>query len=512
MEINEKILSERLGIPVVKTVAIERKGILELKEAIKQALSREFHPVMKIKFSRAIEKQISEIESLIEKDYRMNRRAIAILLLLGDYDILELLKREKNFSKIKEKVSIARFSVLPYEVLREIHENAERLLDGVVVYRETKHGLLKKISDLSLNPYFSLPLAFASLAFVYFFAGFLGAQILVDVIETAFEENINAPLNKVLAIYVPNYWIRELIGGEYGIVTLGLRYAVAIILPIVTTFFIAFSLLEDSGMLPRISYLLDTLFKKIGLSGRAAIPLLLGTGCGTMAVVVTRILESRRERIIATLLLAVGIPCSAQLGVMIGIAPDIKALLIWIFIVSLVLIATGTAASKILPGESPIFFMELPPLRVPSVKNVIYKTLSRLEWYVKEVMPIFVMISVLIWIGRITMVFDLLIAALAVPAKAIGLPAEAGKILLYGFFRRDYGAAGLYDLAEAGVMSYNQIIVAMVTLTLFVPCVAQFSVMCKERGLKTSVMIFLLSILIAFTTGYITYNLLKVVG
>nr|WP_276627725.1 nucleoside recognition domain-containing protein [Archaeoglobus fulgidus] len=118
-----------------------------------------------------------------------------------------------------------------------------------------------------------------------------------------------------------------------------------------TTFFLAFSILEDSRLLPRTAYLLDGVFKKIGMSGRTVIPLLLGTGCGTMAVIVTRILETWRERIIATVLLAVGIPCSAQLGVMIGIAPDFIAMLMWISIVTAVLLITGFFASRILPGE-----------------------------------------------------------------------------------------------------------------------------------------------------------------
>jgi ferrous iron transport protein B len=121
------------------------------------------------------------------------------------------------------------------------------------------------------------------------------------------------------------------------------------------------------------------------------------------------------------------------------------------------------------------------------------------------------MISLAIWIGRITLVFDAVIAALSIPSQVIGLPAEASKIFLYGFFRRDYGAAGLYDLAELGLMNYSQTIVAMVTLTLFVPCIAQFSVMCKERGLKTGVAIFMVSLTVAFLAGYLTNLLLSVV-
>ncbi|GFP26308.1 ferrous iron transport protein B, partial [Candidatus Hakubella thermalkaliphila] len=118
---------------------------------------------------------------------------------------------------------------------------------------------------------------------------------------------------------------------DYGIITLGIRYAVAIILPIVATFFIAFSIIEDTGYLPRLAMLIDRAFKKIGLNGRAVIPIVLGFGCDTMATMVTRTLETKRERIIASILLALAIPCSAQLGVILALlAGNTKALWIWI--------------------------------------------------------------------------------------------------------------------------------------------------------------------------------------
>ncbi len=317
--------------------------------------------------------------------------------------------------------------------MREIYENADKLLDGVLEERVVDKGIARKIGELSLNPLFGIPLALLSLAFIYLLAGYIGAQILVDFVETWFEESINTAVNSFLEQNIPNYWLRELIGGEYGVITLGLRYAIAIIFPIVTTFFLAFSILEDSGILPRTAYLLDGIFKKIGMSGRAVIPLLLGTGCGTMAVIVTRILETWRERVIATVLLAVGIPCSAQLGVMLGIAPDFKALLIWIGVVTAVLLVTGFVASRVLPGQKPVFFMEIPPVRIPKIENIFYKTVSRLEWYFKEVLPVFILISVLIWVGRITTVFDLIVAALSLPVTAIGLPSEVSEVFLYGF-------------------------------------------------------------------------------
>ncbi|AAB90987.1 MULTISPECIES: ferrous iron transport protein B [Archaeoglobus] len=507
--INEKLLEERLGIPVLKTVATEKRGVGRLKDEIRKRIGLKPEKKRLIRFSPQVEKVVSEVEGLIEGEYSISKRGLAILLLLKDSVSLEAVKREKNYPQILEKVS--KSNLLPYEIMREIYENAERILDGVIEERDVESSIARKIGILALNPLFGIPLTILSLAFIYLLAGILGAQILVDLIETWFEENVNTAVNTFLEQNIPNYWLRELIGGEYGIITLGIRYAIAIIFPIVTTFFIAFSLLEDSGILPRTAYLLDGIFKKIGMSGRAVIPLLLGTGCGTMAVIVTRILETWRERVIATILLAVGIPCSAQLGVMLGIAPDFRAMMIWISVVTAVLLIAGFISSRVIPGERAVFFMEIPPIRVPRPENVFYKTVSRLEWYFKEVLPIFVLISVLIWIGRITTAFDIIVSALSVPVSAIGLPPKASEVFLYGFFRRDYGAAGLFDISSEGLLSYGQVVVAMVTLTLFVPCIAQFSIICKERGIKQGIAVFLLSVAIAFTAGYATAVMMGVV-
>jgi ferrous iron transport protein B len=505
IEIDAEELEKRLGIPVIKTIATQKKGIDELKKIIKNGFEK--HEKELIKLNSAIGRMLKNVSRLIEGEYPISKKMISILALAGDSETLKMLKKERNFEEISE---IAGKTLKSYEIFRQIQESANNIIDGVVRQKEIEKGSLRdKISALSINPYFSFPMALFSLFMIYLFAGILGAQILVDIIESGYEDYINVPLNAFLTENVENYWIRELIGGEYGVITLGIRYAIAIIFPIVTTFFIAFSILEDSGYLPRLAALLDVAFKKIGLSGRAVIPLLLGLGCGTMATIVTRTLETRKEKVITTLLLAVGIPCSAQLGVMMGLAPDFFALLIWISIISIVMLVVGKVASKTVKGEDSLFFIELPPLRVPNISNVVFKTVTRLEWYFKEVMPIFVLVSVVIWIGRITTMFDLVVGALAFPSKLIGLPEEGGLILLYGFFRRDYGAAGLFDLTSKGLLSYSQTIVAMVTLTLFVPCVAQFGVMCKERGLKTGLGIFLIAISIAFSVGYLTNLLLN---
>jgi ferrous iron transport protein B len=307
---------------------------------------------------------------------------------------------------------------------------------------------------------------------------------------------------------------RQLIIGEYGLVTLGLTYAIAIILPVVGTFFFAFSIIEDTGYLPRLSLLVDRLFKKIGLSGRAVIPLVLGLGCDTMATITTRTQETKREKVIATLLLALAIPCSAQLGVIFALlAPFPKALLIWTVVIVGNFLLVGYLVASILPGKKPTFFMELPPLRIPRIGNILAKTYTRILWYIKEVLPFFIIASVVIWLFQVTGIFPYILKGLGPVVNFIGLPDSTADVFLFGFFRRDYGAAGLYDMRET--LSAGQLTIAAVVLTLFVPCIAQLMIMFKERGVKTATGMFLFVLALAFSTGWLlnyifdTFNMMQ---
>jgi ferrous iron transport protein B len=241
--------------------------------------------------------------------------------------------------------------------------------------------------------------------------------------------------------------------------------------------------------------------------------MVLGFGCDTMATMVTRTLETARERIIATLLLALAIPCSAQLGVIIALlskAPG--ALLVWAICLLLIFIVIGLLAARVMPGETPMFYMELPPMRLPQLSNIFTKTYTRMQWYFMEILPLFILASVLLWLGKITRFFGTLVDWMTPVMASIGLPRETAVAFIFGFFRRDYGAAGLYDLQTKGLLNPRQLTVAAVTLTLFIPCVAQFLIMKKERGLKVSLAIGLFVSFLAFGSGWGLNRLLLVTG
>lgn len=458
-----------------------------------------------------IENAIKGIEASLEKDYIISKRALSLLLLQEDEDSLEEIKeREKeNYLKIINIVEETKNKYerpLTFVISSYRQKYAKTLTDNVMVKTETnKKSFSETLDKIMLNPITGVPIALLVLYFgLYKFVGQFGAGVIVDFLEgNIFEAYINPWINNILNNYVSWEWLRTLIGGDYGIITLGIRYAIAIVLPIVGTFFFVFSIIEDSGYLPRLAMLVDRLFKKIGLNGRAVIPMVLGFGCDTMATMVSRTLETERERIISTLLLALAIPCSAQLGVILSLlSGEPKALLVWLIFIVIVFLFIGYLAAKVLPGEEPLFYMEMPPLRLPKLSNVLVKTYTRMEWYFAEVLPLFILISVFIWFGNIIGIFPVLVNISRPFVTAIGLPEEVSEIFLFGFFRRDYGAAGLFDLVKGGILSARQLVVASATLTLFVPCVAQFVMMIKERGLKTAIYIAAFVFVFSFFAGY----------
>ena len=259
--------------------------------------------------------------------------------------------------------------------------------------------------------------------------------------------------------------------------------------------------------------LVDRVFKRIGLNGRAVIPMVLGFGCDTMATVVTRTLESTRERVIATLLLALAIPCSAQMGVILGLLSGVPgALMVWLACMVGVFLLIGFLAAQVVPGERPMFYMEIPPMRLPQLQNVMVKTLTRMQWYFLEIFPLFMIASVLLWAGKLSGALEWLVEMFDPVMRLLGLPGEASTAFILGFFRRDFGAAGLYDLQTEGLLDPVQLTVAAVTLTLFVPCVAQFLVMQRERGWRTALMIFFVVTGLAFSVGWSLNQFLLTTG
>ncbi|MCC7573827.1 MAG: ferrous iron transport protein B [Candidatus Methanofastidiosum sp.] len=502
-------LSKILGVPVVETVAVEGKGIAKMKKSILNS-SKSY---IKVNYGK--------LESSVEKLTKiLGNRGKAIMVLSDESYAERVLKDKKKMEEIKEIIAKEKESIpvpLFYYIREKRREETLHILKKVKKEEKIlKTQLSEKLSNLTLNPVTGIPIFLGIVLLLYQFVGFFGAQIMVEFLEEKlFGDIINPGLIYIFDNYVPNNFISRMFVGEFGIITMALTYAIAIIFPIVLTFFIAFGLLEDSGYFPRLAVMGNKPLKILGLNGKAILPLILGCGCVTMATITVRTLDSKKERIIATLLLALGVPCSAQIAVIFAMASALSfnALLFILVVVLLQLILVGSLSSRIIKGQASDFIMELPPLRIPKFSNILYKTLMRLEWYIKEVIPIFILGTLSLFflnefeiLGIIERLFSPIVVGF------LELPIEAARAFLMGFFRRDYGAAGLFQLQDLGLMSNVQTVVSLIVITLFVPCIANLFVIIKERGTKIAAMIFVFVLLYAIFVGGVTNIFLKYTG
>ena len=490
VEIDVYELSKLLQIPVVTTTATKGVGIPELCHTIQHG---DFSPKpFRMEYNTKLQEMAKELGLTQPEDTPFNPTLLAA-------------------SAVAMELPLEQMGAFELAVRKTRQAYADDLLASCAIFPPRTVGKIASVlGHLTFNVWTGVPIALLVLYFgVYKFVGQFGAGTLVDFLEEdVFDKFITPHLTQWVEALLPWPMLQDLFVHDFGMLTLGLRYAIALILPIVGTFFLFFSMLEDSGYLPRLALLLDRVFKRIGLNGRAVIPIILGFGCGTMAVMVTRILETKRERIIATLLLGMAIPCSAQLGVILGmLAGHPSALFAWIGVISVVFLGLGWLGAHHLPGEAPAFYLEMPPLRLPKITNILTKTYSRMHWYFLEILPLFIAASAVIWLGNITGVFQMVVRGIQPLIRLMGLPPETASAFLFGFFRRDYGAAGLFDLQRDGFLNARQTFVSVLVITLFLPCVAQFFVMKKERGWKftllTSGAIMLAAAIVGIVSNYI---------
>ncbi len=487
-------LSRRLGVEVVPTVAVRHEGVPRLV----RALAAPRRGAVLVEYPEVIERAIAAIEPLLPQA-PISPRSLALLVACGDETLNGWLAERtgitelERLDEIRQKLRHAVGGEVAYAVNRARLRAARRLVNGAASRLGTpgaRSAWAARAEELTTHPVWGVPILGGVLYVAYLFVGKLGAGTLVDLLENRLFGGVISPAAVAAANrWIPWAFLRDLLVGPYGVVTMALAYSLALLLPIVTTFFIAFGVLEDSGYLPRLAVMVNRIFKKMGLNGKAVLPMVLGLGCDTMATMTTRILETPKERLIVIVLLALGVPCSAQLTVVLAMLGGVAlwATLIWAAVVGGVLILVGRLASRVLPGRGSDFVLELPPLRMPRPGNILVKTLARVEWYLKEAVPLFVLGTLLLFLAdRLHLLGFVERLARPVVSGWLGLPSETAEAFVVGFLRRDFGAAGLFRLARAGALDPIQIVVAMVTITLFIPCIANFFMIVKERGWKTA--------------------------
>jgi len=513
--IDVALLEQLLGIPVVPTVAVQRQGL----RALREALARARPATLEARYDPALEQALSDAQPLLPRDLGLAPRALAMLALLGDASLRSWLRPRISEAALRRLDDLAQRAARDLGPLR-IRVAQARLQVVDILLARVLHLVLPPgptrgaawIDRLTTHRWLGLPLLAAVLYACYQFVGVFGAKVCVDFLERAvFAERLTPWVAGALRWSDFLAGPDGLIAGRYGLFSMGLSYGLAIILPIVATFFLAFSALEDSGYLPRLSVMADRALRAIGLNGKAVLPMVLGLGCDTMATMTARVLETKKERVLVTLLLALGVPCSAQLAVIFAMLAGVSAAAsLWFAgTILAVIFVVGWLAAKVIPGSRSDFVVELPPLRLPQPANVLVKTVARIEWYLREALPLFLVGTLLLWgLDRAGALAALERAAAPLVVGLLDLPREAAGAFIAGFLRRDYAAAGLFahwqPLMRAGAMTRGmeiQVVVALTTITLFIPCIANFLVIIKERGWRTAMAMLAFILPVAFGTG-----------
>ncbi|MFH1146255.1 MAG: ferrous iron transport protein B, partial [Pseudomonadota bacterium] len=449
IRIDYKRLASLIGCWVVPTVATQKKNL----EMVLDALNDLNDPLLAVDYHPALEEALASIAARLPSE-AVSTRSIAAMLLSGDRSLKEWLHTRLSEGEVNEIEAVIRTAQAGFNqpIGFPINQVRLRKSDEIASAVTTASAIKRKqvssyIGDICIHPLWGTLILGVVLLLIYGVVGVAGAGIAVDFMEkTVFGHYVLPFLKSWTERLISVSWAKDLFVGPYGLFTMALTYALALILPIITLFFIVFALMEDSGYLPRLAVMSNKIFRRVGLNGKAILPIILGFGCGTMATLTTRILDNRRDRIIVTLLLALGIPCSAQLAVILGMLSGFSAtmVLVWGGVVALVLSLVGYLSGRFIAGESSDFVMELPPMRLPKLGNVLMKTVSRVEWYLKEAVPLFALSTLILYTfdktGALAHIENL---AAPIVRGVLGLPVECTQAFLIGFLRRDYGAAGL---------------------------------------------------------------------
>ena len=393
----------------------------------------------------------------------------------------------------------------------------DKISKETVTFGAYKHTLKDAIGELTVKPMTGIPVAIAIMYGFWSvfgsFAGFFTDGFFVRLFDAYWlpwlQEVFPGQGGWLYAIMVDAGGIES---GEFvlssnclesfGVLTSGLFVAIGVVLPAIIIFYLMLALLEDIGYMPRLAVLLDTVLHRVGLHGYAIVPTILSLGCNVPGVTATRILETKKQRFIMMTLLAIFIPCGAQIGIMQDVVPDLMGWILLYLIIGYFIF--GYILNKIVPGKAPEFLIDVPPYRRPLLSNIGKKVGGRVRGFFVVAIPFVLLgcavVSILYLLGVIQFLGD---ALAPVFVGWFGVPKETAGPLIAAFLRKDLAVAQL----SAITMTPYQMITAVVLVSIYFPCVATFAMMLKE-GWKE-----LLGALAVLTVVVFTYGgLIHLIG
>lgn len=502
VEIDPKKLESLLGVPVIPTIASRGRGIKELLIAALKNL-KERKPVSHIEWAKDVEDKVAELEKNMPDDFPIvaNKRFTAIKMIESSKTFLDKMLKEINPSLKKAVDEIRgeleeRHNIPAYEVIAaERHHLALKYFEeSSQVKRGKRISWLERIDNIIMHPL---------LGYLILIGVFFGFFFIIFKIGSPLEEFLLNPLNSLR-----DYLSIKLGSGVFFYLADGLLQGVgggvAIVLPFFIPLIFLMSLLEDVGYLARAGFLMDTFMHRIGLHGKSVSPFILGFGCNVPAVVSTRILESRRDKIITSLLIPF-IPCSARTTIILALMAfylgPLWAAGFYIFNILLVGVL-GRIISLFFKTPSPGLILEIPSLKVPSLKSLFRKTYFQLKSFLIFAWPILIVGSIvlaLMQFFRLDSFINLVLSPFV--EKALGLPRELGVTLVFGFLRKELSLIMMLQALDVSyqdlmtLITRQQLIIFTVFISFFIPCVSTVAILWKEIGKKMAL------ISIALNTG-----------
>ena len=526
MEINVEKLSRALGIPVVPTVAISGVGIEELLNRVIDVVEgRVPLKPMRVRYGREVETRVQELERHVQE--RLPElcqvyppRWIAVKMLERDPDILGKVRSHQHGAEVLEfadrlarEIEELHGEPSPVVIASERYRIANTITQEVVRFiAPPRITLEQRLDAVTTHPALGYPILAAVVA-AMFTAIFMGGDLLIGVLESFFEDWLIPLLSSTLMGGLPPP-IVELVCG--GIVT-GVAAGVTIALPYIIPFYVILAILEDSGYLPRAAFLMDSLMHKVGLHGKAFIPLILGYGCNVPACVGCRIMETERERFLAGILVTL-MPCAARTVIILGLVGRYvglpAALALYAFDLILVFVI-GRVAFKTLPGEPVGLIMEMPPYKRPSLRNVLMKTWGRTKDFVYVAFPLIILGSFvleLIKVAGLAWALSRLMQPLI--SGWLGLPPICGIPLIFGVLRKELTLVMLAELSGTSdfisVLTPTQMVVFSLVTMIYIPCIATIAAMVREFGWRRALAVTLMDIALALLLGGIALRVLQV--
>ncbi len=501
-------LERILSIPVIPTVATTGEGIDSLLFTSVQLRKKS---KFKVRYDSHIEEMIRRIESqLDESRWDIPLRAAAIRLLSGDPKVMEKAAPEivTLIEEMRKDFEDQHGEDIIVHIQRDRFGEAGRIWNEAVGKVATARRERSLISDLTLRPATGIPILVSVLAIVFLTLVFVGGAI-EGLLVSTYSDLARQPFND-FENGLSNDVAKGIVEGIY----LSIEAMLAIVVPYILVFYLMLAVLEDTGYLVRVVSLLDGVMHRFGLHGRAVIPMVVGYGCNVPAILATRAMGSKRERLILATLITIAVPCSAQTAIIIGTVGNYAgvwwALLIY-FILGGILIALGYAMHKMIKFEPTGLFLEIPDLRTPSLMQILSKTYLRVKEFLTIAFPLLLAGSIILetmmvigWLEKLIGPSEWFMMTL------LGLPGVTVIALVFGILRKEMALQMLMILFGTSnlalQLSPEQMFVFALVMAIFLPCIAAFAVMVKEFGMKSTVLVALGSVslaLIAGTTAHI---------